>query len=304
MRPTRSRVPFDPSPLIRLREARPEYVFLGDSMLDSRLDGPYLSQLLGGRPVSVIAPGGSATARWYLALKNYVIPSGARPRVVFLFFRDRYFSLPRFRAAGRYRSELEASMLAEEPVVRRLLDDPAGSGSTLRDLAERAYPVLGHRGSVREELHKLAAQLASSHTERDALIDRANARFAVRHLRPDLASELVLEEKEQTTPFSADPSASFLPHILEEANRHGLRLCLVRVKRRPDAGNARRQDPDLRRYVASLKAFVESSDHLFHDETDDPALGLQMYRDGDHLREDARRTYTAHFHGKLGTLFQ
>jgi len=304
MRSSQGQVPFDEAPLVRLREERPEYVFLGDSMLDSRIDGPHLSELLGGRPVSVIAPGGSATARWYLTLKNYVIPSGVRPRLVFLFFRDRYFSLPRFRTGGRYRSAMEAEMQGEEPVVQRLIDGPADSGSVLHQLVERAYPIMGFRVAVREETQKLAAALASSKAEREALIDRANASFGVRHLRADLPTELVLGEEEQAVPFSPDPDASFLPHLLELADRYGMRLCLVRVKRRPNEQNVRTQDTDLRGYVAALERYVEGRGHYFYDETDDASLTLNTYQDGDHLREGARRDYTQGFRRRLAPLFQ
>ncbi|MCC2670472.1 MAG: hypothetical protein K0Q72_2943, partial [Armatimonadetes bacterium] len=133
---------------------------------------------------------------------------------------------------------------------------------------------------------------------------RTNASFAVRHLRPDLPSELAATEDAQAEPFSPDPDASFLPHLLELAGRHRLRLCLVRVKRRPNQGNIRTQDPDLRRYVAELKSYVQGSGHYFHDETDDAALTLDTYQDGDHLHEQARVPYTRHFRRRLASLFQ
>lgn len=304
MRSGQRRVAFDPAPLRQLQEARPEYVFLGDSMLNSRIDGPYLSKLLDGRRVSVLAPGGSATARWYLALKNYVIPCGVRPRVVFVFFRDRYFSQPLLRTDGRYRREMEASMQADEPVVRRLLDRSPGVGPGLSQFVERLYPVMELRATVREDLRKMAATSVSSKAEREALIEQTNASFGIQHLRPDLPSELTFAEEEQSGPFSSAPDASFLPHLLELAGRNRLRLCLVRVKRRPNEGNIRTQDPDLRGYVAALKSYVQGSGHYFYDETDDATLTLASYQDGDHLHEEARNSYTQHFRRRLAALFQ
>jgi hypothetical protein len=303
MRPSQSQVSFDPTPLVQLREAQPEYVFLGDSMLDSRIDGPYLEELLGGRRVTVLAPGGSATARWYLAFKNYVIPSGVRPRVVFIFFRDRYFSQPRLRTDGRYRREMEAAMQPDEPVVRRLVDKPSGSGPDLGRLVERAYPVVGLRATVREDIQKLAATVVSAKAEREVLIEKTNASFGVRHLRPDLPSELTVAEAAEAAPFSPDREISFLPHLVELAGRHRLRLCLVRVKRRPNQGNVRTQDPELRSYVAALKSYVEASGHYFHDDTDDATLTLATYQDGDHLYEEARGPYTQRFVRRLAPLF-
>jgi hypothetical protein len=160
------------------------------------------------------------------------------------------------------------------------------------------------RDAAREDIQKLAAKLASSRAEREALIEAANASFSVRHLRADLPTELVLGEDEQSVPFNPDPNASFLPHILELADRHGLHLCLLRVKRRPNEGNVRTQDAELRSYVAALEKYVENRGHYFHDETEDATLTLETYQDGDHLRDEARRTYTRGFRERLASVFQ
>ena len=51
---------------------------------------------------------------------------------------------------------------------------------------------------------------------------------------------------------------SVLPLMLRDAARAGLKLCLVRVQRRPIDGRPPQQSAALRQYVADLRAYVES----------------------------------------------
>ena len=50
---------------------------------------------------------GSGSAFWYLALKNWVIASGIRPRVVFIFFRDTNLTDVMFRLDDQFRWSLD-----------------------------------------------------------------------------------------------------------------------------------------------------------------------------------------------------
>ncbi len=43
---------------------------------------------------------------------------------------------------------------------------------------------------------------------------------------------------------------------------------------------------------------------IFHDDTGDPALTLDMYEDGDHLARHARRRYTENLYNRLRPHFQ
>ena len=80
--------PFDAEPVENLRQLNPSWVIIGDSMAGSRIDVPLFTapHIAAGRAVVVCA--GSGSAWWYLALKNWVIPSAIHPRAVFVFFRD------------------------------------------------------------------------------------------------------------------------------------------------------------------------------------------------------------------------
>ena len=96
-----------------------------------------------------------------------------------------------------------------------------------------------------------------------------------------------------------------LPLMLRDASRAGLTICFVRVQRRPTANRPPPQSPALRRYVeraAGLRRRRAAA--LFHDDTGDPALTLDMYEDGDHLARHARRRYTENLYNRLRPHFQ
>jgi hypothetical protein len=88
--------------------------------------------------------------------------------------------------------------------------------------------------------------------------------------------------------------------MLRDAQRAGLRLCFVRVQRRPEGGRPPYQPPALQRYVTMLRAYVLQHGAEFVDDTGDPAQDLSWYEDGDHLSGDGRRRYTALFVSRLG----
>jgi hypothetical protein len=99
----RQRRPFDASRIPELVRLNPGYVVIGDSMAGTRIDEARLGELA-GRPVAPLLQPGSGSAFWYLALRNWVIASGIRPRVVFIFFRDTNLTNILFRLDEQFRS--------------------------------------------------------------------------------------------------------------------------------------------------------------------------------------------------------
>jgi hypothetical protein len=92
--------------------------------------------------------------------------------------------------------------------------------------------------------------------------------------------------------------------MLRDASRAGLKLCFVRVQRRPVGGRPPVQSERLRKYVGDLRRYVEARGGAFHDDTGDPAMTLEMYEDGDHIARHARDRYTTLFFERLQPLFR
>ena len=109
----RERTPFEQSRIPDLRTLQPGYVVIGDSMAGTRLDERRLDELTGVQ-VAPLLQAGSGSAFWYLALKNWVIASGIRPRMVLIFFRDTNLTDVMFRLDQQFRWALDLAALDRE----------------------------------------------------------------------------------------------------------------------------------------------------------------------------------------------
>jgi len=296
------KVPFDPAPIEQLRAADPEFLFIGDSMLDTRIDREVLRRET-GRRIAVLAEHGSASARWWLVLKNHVVAAGIRPKVVFLFFRDRTLSWPEFRTEDQYRDDLEVAAHPEEPEMEFVLGTARrGPRAAIHRALDTIYPLRLRQGEALDRIEERALKWTPGFRRaRGKVRDAIEDTFDIRRLRSNVGAELASDEGPQISEFDPDPANSFLPHMAALAREHGFRLHLVRVKRRPNRpDNIRYDKADLTAYIASLRAWCEAEGVGFTDFTADPAITLSMYADGDHVSESARPAWTRHFIQVMG----
>jgi hypothetical protein len=133
------------------------------------------------------------------------------------------------------------------------------------------------------------------------LLDRVNAAFTLDKLRPIAQADLEAADAREAD-FASHVDASVLPLMLEVAHEHGLRLCFVRVLRRPVNGQPPPESPALQRYVADLRAYLAREGADYIDDRDDPELAKLSYGDGDHITRDARLPYTQRFWSKIQRL--
>jgi len=294
--------PFHAARIPELQRMNPGAVVIGDSMAGTRIDERVLSQL-SGVPVAPLLQAGSGSAFWYLALKNWVVASGIKPRVVFVFFRDTNLTDVMFRLDDQYRWSLDMVAGDTEPelndVVQSALDGPFYA---VHQAAERVYRVDAARRAVEPVVARgPASWVARTADDRTRLLEAANQRFGLDHLRVMEAADMAADAG---TDFPATVNRSVLPLMLREAQRGGFKLCLVRVQRRPVGGRPPEQSPALRQYVRDLRAYVQSHGGILHDDTGDPAITLDMYEDGDHIARHARAAYTRLFYERLRVLFR
>lgn len=292
-------IPFNADRLDELQRLKPGAVIIGDSMAGTRIDDRLLGRL-SGRPVALLLQAGSGSVFWYLALKNWVIPSGIKPRTVFIFFRDTNLTDTMFRldeqALGHVALEREDEVTA---VVETSLRP---RWHQLHDLSERAYQP----GRVRRWLEPRlqawpASVITTSRRRQAALRQQVNERFALDRLRRMEAADVAVDAGAD---FDKALERSVLPLMFRDAARAGLTLCFVRIQRRPVNGKPPDQTKALRQYIAELRGYVEAHGGLFRDDTGDPAMTLDLYEDGDHISVQGKPRYTAIFYDRLRSLFQ
>lgn len=295
----RVRGAFLPEPVEQLAGMQPGSVVIGDSMAGTRIHTTRLAELT-GMPSAPILQAGSGPAYWYLALKNWVIASGARPKFVMIFFRDTNLTDVMFRLDEGFRWNLDRVAGEREDELNAVIAARAGA------LRHRVHALVAAAyGSERVRLwlepgltDRIGRALIPSRRLHRDFVTQMNARFDFQHMRPFEAPDYVTAG-DADTDFDRFVGRSVLPLMLRDAGQAGITLCFVRVQRRPVGNRPPEQPPALRRYVSDLRAYVEAHGAVFIDDTGDPALPLEMYDDGDHVKLEWTARYTEHLYERL-----
>jgi len=296
---------FDPKPISRLRHRQPEVVLIGDSVLGGSIDPSLFAKMTGMRDVELLWNGGAASAAWYLLLKNYVVASGIHPRLVCIFFRERMLTDATFRTTPTYRRFLESIRHEKEPVYRDILqDEEANEESVLGRFIDWLYPLNSRRHVQAEKISRLAFRIAAGGSRIGPLRRRVNETFDVAKLRDEVMDESTELSGAKAEEFNPDPRHSFLPHLIAAAKQAGIPLCFVRQKRYPLPDGTTPQSESLRRYIARLRAWLESEGCTLIDLTNDSEPDQSMYNKpgDDHMRPAAKEKMTEIYARKLGPL--
>ena len=314
-----------------LKTRKPDWIFVGNSMMPCRIDTGRLRELTGGEAHVMRLPG-TRTAAWYLALKNHVVASGVRPRATFLFFRDHWLTLPRLKASSQ-RSVLEGLSPGEEfnePLIEELAFGDAAFRRGVGDLLEWVFPAM----SWHNTMHHLPSEQAVKWTLAQAdwqdgeqgdisrgkramdLRGALNNRFALGRLKgqEELAGEPInlgmgardrsMLESDEAFSFERMNPHSFLPEFVRLSREHDLNLVLVRLRRRPVDNNRPEVDPRLEPYLDKLAEWLEGEGVPYFDFTDEESLALDWYGQGDHIATTHTTRYTDLFFKRLKTVFE
>ena len=296
----RPRQPFDPTVIDDLRRLNPQYVVIGDSMA-RRISPGHLAKI-SGASVAPLYQNSTGPAFWYLTFKNHLVASGVRPAWVFIFFRDTFLTDTLFRLTGRYRAKVDTAATDAEPDLNRIVAARTGDRwYAVHRAVDEVYAAERAREWLEPKLTAWPAALVTGRSGVELLLDEANEAFDLERLR-NIAAADVAEASDAEADFERNVDSSVLPLILELAREHDLRVCFVRVVRRPENGRPPADSDALARYVRNLRAYVVARGAAFIDDREDPRLARLPYSDGDHITEAARPVYTDIFWPKVQDL--
>src|SRR5688572_3029096 len=88
-----------------LRRSKADIVLIGDSILARGINSDQLEQLTDMKNYKMGIQG-SASAAWYLSLKNVVLTAKYRPSFVVIIFRGTMLTAPGYRVSGAYFTEI------------------------------------------------------------------------------------------------------------------------------------------------------------------------------------------------------
>jgi len=298
---------FDARPLAELRASKPRYVLIGNSMLGSRIDPKLLAREI-GEPVGFLMRNGSASAVWYLLLKNYVAAADLGDCNVAIFFRETTLTQPRLRLWRR--AALRAVSRQDDPEFDEIL---AVRGNSWQERLRRAALTWadpdGWRSSFRNAVNRSALprnpKIAGFDTT-EANVQRVNAVFALDDLRPaDDDDELIESGDLARFDFEANVGGSFLPHMLDLADEHGFKLWFIQVKRRPRRNDLPRDTASaLDEYTRALRSYVEGRNAGLIDLRGSSRISVDLFGRRDHIARDHRDDYTQMFPELAAAMFQ
>lgn len=290
----------------KLRADRPEWVLVGNSQLNSRVDPDYLEKLC-GHPLYKLSFSATKSAMWYLMVRTIVVPSGVKPKVVTVFFRDRDLMRPTMRAGDNHEmiERLNGRDLPEwEQVMGHYDDLRTTPWSRLTDgVAEGLGGILPGakwREWGRGKVQKIAFNVSAFGDSRDypERREERNQVLSLDHARSQQAGpteeELEAEaekldalEKHFDVVFDPSSDKSFLPHLVALAKKEGFVLHLHRIKTNPDTPPL--MDEYVRtlpQFIADMRTWAISQGCLFTDESEIAEITGSYFVDMVHVKTD------------------
>jgi hypothetical protein len=308
-RPTlHGKLPFSRQALDEINAIHPNYIFIGNSMLGTRIDEATLEDRLGKDCCYVLWTGGGESAWEHQALKNDVIAAEHRPKVVFIVFRDTYLTRVTYRTNDVYWWKIERLSHDHEPELMRAMRESRSWQERLEYDLGMLYPIQKRREKATYAFEWLASQLVApgSAAYGEPVAGPYNGLFGLNRLKNIEAADDAATDQDDDAlyDFEAALPRSLLPSMIELAKGSGIQLVFVRVQRRPTANAPPRQRPELVRYTAQLEKYLAANGVGFYDFTGDPELTLDHYMDGDHIRADWKSASTELFLRRLHAYFQ
>lgn len=281
--------PFDQSAVDGFESAAPEIVFLGNSLLETRIDPGYLTELTGLQTIS-IAVDGTGPGIWYLQLKNVIGATTNRAETVFVFFHDDLITRPISFTGPRDRVLVERLSHGIETDYQIVVANAENPGDRVRRMFSEIYPISESSSSSRDSISAAGALVAGMN--RDEAGDEADLVFAFANKRKQ--DQNIQQPKFHGT-FGSTVESSFLPLLVEQARELSIELIIVRVSARPNNDGTPNEPDNLAKYSSELSDYLAANDIRYIDMTGHSGTDAGMYYDGYHLIYRYRTYYTEIF---------
>lgn len=278
-----------------LVEQEPEIVLMGDSTLVNGVNADLLAQLTDKSVYSIGIPG-SASALWYLILKNNIAESPYKPKYVLILFRDTMLTAPGYRVHGSYFDLVDEYAARREPELIQY--SFVNLMNPLEIVAERYFPLYiaraGIRGSIDSSIRYFAPQLAGC--DRNCTDYAMGDIFSGADLEPNaLVDAVAAAESYLYTPdqldFDSQLARSYLPMMIEIAAENNIQMIFVRIK--VESADSRiTNSPEFKGYINSLGDYLANKKAQYLDHGSDPRLTHDLFRDSIHLNEQGQAVFT------------
>ncbi len=285
--------------VISMLNDRPvDMVFLGNSITYASLD-PELFEKTTGIPTLMIAQGGSASAFWYLVIKNAILQAENKPKFLAIIFRDAYLTYPEYRATGIYKQRHDLMKQGDDPLFEKLTT--LIHANLAQRVLHRYFLLYRERDTVRQRVENIVRHGVQQVFRRMAGDVNPEAAiqtvFSEKNYIPALVSRMQqaaeAEPDSRYYDFARQLPRSFLPYMVSMCRENNIQLLFIRAKRR--IALERPHDPKpLSDYMEELKKYLEANGVLFLDYSQVPWLTSDHYGAGDHLNLTGKALFTQH----------
>ena len=283
---------FDSSLVDEFLESEAEVVFLGNSLLDTRINPELGSESTGSTAVSM-AIDGTAPGVWYLQLSNVIAESQMPPESAFIFFHDDLITRPIYFTGVEDRSLVE-SLSKSTDESEQLPKSKSSFGDQLASAFSGLYPLANsHQRRAHSPISSIGG--AISGIDASMMESRSDSFFSPVNFR-DRGS--LIQQPKFHGEFGKVIDDSFLPLIIESAISIGTELVFVRVAARPFDDGTPNEPGSLRRYSNELSDYLADHGVTYIDMIDHVESGIidaTTYYDGYHLKHRFRDHYTELF---------
>ncbi len=275
---------------------RPRVALVGDSVLVLSVDPPKLAEAL-NEPVYGIGIPGSASAVWYLVLKNDIVPvPGPKPDILVLIFRDTILTRPGYRVYGSYFKQVDEYATPDDDVlIRRAYINLM---NPLERVSEGYFPLYGSRWRIRETLDYYIRFMLTNlllGCNRGCTTESMSVVFEAANMEPNILGDAIGAAEsylynDRAYDFNREAGQSFLPEIIRLCKENNIQLVVVRTK---TLRFQKTSEPTaLKRYIEDLSAYLEENGVVLLDFSHDPRLKDEYFIDQLHLNMTGRAIFT------------
>jgi hypothetical protein len=196
-----------------------------------------------------------------------------------------------FRLLEPYRVKLDWAAHDVEPELNDIVAERLqGPWHRVHALAGSAYATTRTRTWIEPMIAPWLARVSTGTRKKQQLLDGLNEAFGLKHLRPIPDADLSAAD-DADADFAANINRSLLPKWVDLARANNLRICFIKILRRPVDGHPPPESPALQQYTKDLRAWLEARGMVFFDDRDNKEMWTLPYADGDHTSGEAMTPY-------------
>lgn len=278
-------------------ETQSDVILLGDSTLLDSIDETYLTELLGTQSYKIGNPG-SASAIWYLILKNNIATSPVKPEQLVIFSRASMLTTPEYRTTGKYEESILEAALPEDALVidRAYLSQM----NELEKVFDKYLPLYGYRARIRKSIedfmkyHISGRVMDFDYKQVDASFDDVFGDRELVQLSDMITESETYLHNEKRLDFDTQLPNSFLPEIVRICQENDIQLTFVYTQT-IYTDQSEQTASMLADYRSDLFQYAAENNIQVLDYLNDERVQESFFNDPVHMNEYGRQAFTEIF---------